>query len=157
MRILGILLISFFCISAFYLGMYSCSPPSRPNYISAEPNYLNFYYWSNGEGKFKLRNVLKNSEYKFDKICASGEGGVSPYEVRGGRAKLVSGVELSDPLSMSYVSLYFIGDGSYSVMNFDPADFNIEWPFSGCQAVDALSLEISSENGHLGPVTYRIK
>ncbi|NEJ71271.1 hypothetical protein GR197_12095 [Rhizobium phaseoli] len=139
---------------SFYVGAYLYSPPYRPNYIFAEPNYLNFYFWSNGEGKFQFRDILKNSEYKFDKVCASGEGGVPPYEVR--NSKPVSGVELNDPLSMSYLSLYLLGEGSYSVMNFDPLDVAIDWPFSGCQPIEGLSLEIHARNGYAG-ITYTIR
>ena len=142
-------------ILAFYVGAYSYSLPYRPNYVFGEPNYLNFYFWSHGEGSFQFRDILKNSEYKFDKVCASFEGGASPYEVR--KAKLVTGIELDDPLSMSYISLYLLGEGSYSVMNFDPLEFEIDGPFSDCRSINELSLEIHTRNGRAGIISYKIK
>lgn len=155
-NIVRISLLAVASVAAFFWGEHS-SGPYRPNYAFAEPNYLNFHLWGNGEGKFKFRDILKNSPHKFDRMCASGEGGTPPYEVRDGKAKLVSGVELDDPLSMSYVSLYLVGAGFYSVMNFDPLDFEIEWPFSGCQSLDGLSLEISTRGENSGHVaTYKI-
>lgn len=153
MTIFRDLLIVLFIAFSFCAGAYIYSPSYRPNYIFAEPNYLNSYFWRNGEGKFWFKDVLKNSEYKFDKVCLSGEGGTPPYELR--NSKLVSGVELNDPLSMSYFSMYLLGEGSYSVMNFDPLDFGIDWPFSGCQPIEGLTLEIHAGNGYAG-ITYKI-
>lgn len=154
LNIVRISLIAFALVTMFFWGEHS-SAPYRPNYTFAEPNYLNFYLWSNGEGKFKFRDILKNSPYKFDRICASGEGGAQPYEVRD--RKLVSGVEPDDPLSMSYVSLYLVGAGFYSAMNFDPMDFEIEWPFNDCQPIDKLSVNISTRDGTSGKTaTYKI-
>ncbi|QHW25199.1 hypothetical protein GYN07_13000 [Rhizobium leguminosarum bv. viciae 248] len=155
-NIVRISLLAFALVTAFFWGEHS-SGPYRPNYAFAEPNYLNFYLWSNGEGKFKFRDILKGSAYKFDRVCVSGEGGVPPYEVREGKAKLISGVELDDALSMSYVSVYLVGAGSYSVMNFDPLDFEIEWPFSDCQSLDGMSLDISTKSGITGKIaTFKI-
>lgn len=153
MVILRDLSIVLLVIFSFYVGAYIYSPPYRPNYIFGEPNYLNSYFWRSGDGKVSFKDVLKDSEYKFDKACLSGEGGPPPYEVRS--SKLVSGVELNDPLSMSYFSLYLLGEGSYSVMNFDPLDFGIDWPFSGCEPIEGLILEIFARDGYKG-ITYKI-
>ncbi|PDS77946.1 hypothetical protein [Rhizobium sp. L43] len=153
-NIVRILLLAFALVTAFLWGEHS-SGPYRPNYAFAEPNYLNFHLWSNGEGKFKFRDILKNNQYRFDALCYSAEGGAQPYRVRD--KKRISGVELDDPLSMSYVSLYLVGADFYSVMNFDPLDFEIEWPFSDCQSLEGMSLDISTRSGIAGKIaTYKI-
>lgn len=142
-------------VVVFYLGKITSSSPYRPAYVFAEPNYLNFHYWRYGEGRYALRDVLEKSGYKFERICASGEGGAPPYEVDNGKMKLVAGVELNDALSMSYVSLYLVGAGVYSVMNFDPLEFGIDWSFSDCQPIDKLSVEVSKSGVFGNSITYK--
>ncbi|MBY5841467.1 hypothetical protein J3P71_15495 [Rhizobium leguminosarum] len=50
-----------------------------------------------------------------------------------------------------------VGADFYSVMNFDPLDFEIEWPFSNCQSREGMSLDISTKSGITGKIgTYKI-
>ncbi len=153
-RVLPIIIVA---IVAFFLGKIYNSPPYIPKYTLAEPNYFNFYYWLHSSGRYALRDVLQESAVKFDRICVVGEGGIPPREVSVGAVKLAAGSELNDSLSMSYVSVYLLGDESYSVMNFDPIDFYINFPFSDCQNIDGLNLEIlSGAENSASVVTYRI-